>query len=260
MYNTERPLEYWRELYLLHANTKAFKKKVQTAKERIAEFLEIGAKNPRVMWSCGKDSTAMMHLINEDFDVAAISEKDDMDFPDELQYLHTLVDKYNWSVEVVSPDVKLWDIIHQFDFTDDIHSNNTKFSADFFYSLLKKEKEKQGCKAVFLGLRAQESKGRRINAVTQRHIYYNLSWKELICQPIWDWSGKDVFAYLFDREVPIMDVYFKTKFVDSPEDIRKSWILPSAKTSRGQAMWLKYYYPDLFNKLASINPKMKAYV
>jgi 3'-phosphoadenosine 5'-phosphosulfate sulfotransferase (PAPS reductase)/FAD synthetase len=260
MYNIEQPLEYWRELYLCHANTKAFKNKVQTAKDRVSEFLDIGGKNARVMWSCGKDSTAMMHLVNDVYKVPAISEKDDMDFPNELQYLKDAVNLFDWSVVVVSPEIELWNVIHQFDFTDDIHSNNTKFSSDFFYSLLKQEKEKQECKAVFLGLRAEESKGRRINAVTQRHIYYNLSWKELICQPIWDWSGKDVFAYLFSNDIPIMDVYFKTKFVNSPEDIRKSWILPSAQTSQGQAMWLKYYYPDIFNKLASINPKMKAYV
>jgi hypothetical protein len=65
---------------------------------------------------------------------------------------------------------------------------------------------------------------------------------------------------LFSEDLPILNVYFQTKFVDSPEDIRKSWILPSAQASSGQALWLKYYYPEIFQKLCLKNPQLKSYV
>jgi 3'-phosphoadenosine 5'-phosphosulfate sulfotransferase (PAPS reductase)/FAD synthetase len=99
-----------------------------------------------------------------------------------------------------------------------------------------------------------------MNLVTNRHIYYNKDWKQVVCQPLADWSAKDIFAYLFSNEVPILDVYFKTKFIGSPEKIRKSWILPSHQTSQGQAVWLKYYYPEIFRLLCMVNPKLRSFV
>lgn len=256
----QRNIDDWRDMYLLHSDSKEFKRKVEFSKNKILECFELGLKNPVVMWSAGKDSTALMHLVNTLQKTPAISEKDDMDFPDELEYVKNTANLFDWDVNIVSPDIKLWDIIHKFDFSEDIHSKNTAFSSAYFYDLLKSEKERLNSKCAFIGLRSQESKGRKMNLLTNRHIYYNQQWKEITCQPISEWSAKDVFAYLFLHEIPIMDVYFKTKFVNSPEDIRKSWILPSSQTSQGQAAWLKYYYHDIYQRLADINPKLRTYV
>lgn len=255
-------MEYndWRDMYLLHSNSKEYKKKLEFAKNKIIECFELGIHNPTVMWSGGKDSTALMHLVNTIKHTPAISEKDDIDFPNELDYVKSTSNLFNWEVNIISPNVKLWDIIHEFDFSEDIHSKNTVFSTIYFYDLLKNEKKRLESKCAFIGLRSQESKGRKMNLLSNRHIYYNQQWKEIICQPISEWSAKDVFAYLFSNDIPIMDVYFKTKFVNSPEDIRKSWILPSAQTSLGQAAWLKYYYHDIYQKLAEINPILRTYV
>lgn len=256
----ERPIEYWRDLYLVHANTSAFQRKVEKSKNIIEEFLSIGAKSYSSL-SGGKDSTAMTHLIaSVNKDVQIVSQKDDMDFPGEKEFVKMIAGICNMGISVIEPKESLWDILESFDFTEDVHSSGTDFSERFFYGVLRAHQKEKNYKGAFLGLRAEESKGRAMNAKVNRYIYYNLSWGQLICQPIIEWSAKDVFGYLFKHNLPILPLYFQTKFVGSPEKIRKSWVLPSAQSSQGQATWLKYYYPEIFNRLAKINPKIRCYV
>lgn len=252
--------EYWRELYLTHAGTNAFKKKVEKSMDIIARFLDLDVVCYGSV-SGGKDSTAMMHLINEvNYGFQYVSVKDGMDFPGEVEYLRELASMFGLRIEILTPRVDLWEVVKDHDFTEDIHSKGTSFSDDYFYGVLKEYQTRKEYKGVFLGLRAAESNGRRINRAKNGTIYYNESWHQLVCQPLADWNAADVFAYLFSREIPILDVYFKTNFVKSPEEIRKSWVLPSAQSSKGQALWLKYYFPEIFRKLSIINPKMRTYV
>lgn len=256
----EKDIEYWRDLYSEHANTSFFRRRVEKSKNIISDYISLGVKSYGSI-SGGKDSTVIMHLINEvDNTIPFVSEKDDMDFPGELEYMYLLQKQYNLSLTILTPPVKLWDIIMNHDFTEDIHSKGTNFSDKYFYGLLKQHQNENNYKGVFLGLRAGESKGRLWNVKTNGSIYYNQEWKQLVCQPLAEWTAKDVFAYLFSNDIPILDVYFKTKFVKSPEEIRKSWVLPSAQTSQGAALWVKYYYPDIFRKLCIVNPKLRSYV
>lgn len=256
----ERPIEYWRDLYLLHSESKTYKKRLSESIDFVNRFLDLGVKS-YVGWSCGKDSTVLAHLVNYLYpNYPIVSEKDDLDFPDEIEYLQSVSNKFGFNSCVISPDVKLWDILVNHDFNEDIHSKGTSFSDDYFYGLLRKHQSEHEYKGVFLGLRASESKGRLINAKVNRYIYYNQEWRQIVCQPLMNWSAQDVFAYLFANDVPILSVYFKTAFHDSPEQIRKSWILPSHQASLGQAQWIKHYYPEIFLRLSMIDPKIRAYV
>lgn len=259
----EKPIEYWQEYYTRWSKTDIYKRNLQRAIDISSEFLEMDL-NHNVSFSCGKDSTVLVHLVNSiKPGIKIVSEKDDMDFPEELPYLERLREKYNLNIDVITPPVSLWEEILKHSITEDIHSKGTDFSDEYFYGLLAKYHKENNVNASFLGLRQSESRGRAMNFRTKGHIYFNKSWGgfgQWICQPLALWSAKDIFAYLFSNDVPIMEVYFKTKFVKSPEDIRKAWILPSHQSNQGQALWLKYYYPQIFNKLAMIKPEMRKYV
>jgi len=255
----EKSLSYWKTLYLIHARSKCFQNKVKRSLEIIDEFFT-QCKNPCVSISGGKDSTVIMDLSRKiKKNVKMVSEKDDMDFPEELEYMENLKKKYSLNLDIISPSVKLWDIIKNYDFLEDVHGKNTNFSKEFFYKILKEHKEKHNIDGIVLGLRAEESKGRRYNFKKRGFIYWNETLQEMVCQPIAHWTGKDIFAYLFKYEIPILDVYFKTLFVDSPEDIRKAWVLPSGQSSQGSVSWLKYYYPLIYQKLCDMNLLMSTY-
>lgn len=254
----ERSIEYWKEYYLQYSKLKSFSRRINKSIEIIKEFLG-RFPNSYISWSGGKDSTAMLHLILQIMpNIKVMTEKDTMDFPEELEYVQSIKEKYNLNLDIISPDIDLWDVIQNYDILNDIHSRNTKFSQDYFYSLIKQYKEDNNYNGVFLGLRSEESKGRKINK-SIRGFIYKRGGNEYVCQPIANWTGKDVFAYLFINNIPILSVYFKTKFVKSPEQIRKSWILPSHQSTKGQVSWLKYYYPNIFNKLSKINNKIRSY-
>ena len=253
-----REIEKWRRFYVQFADLAVHKDRVARSRAVTERFLSDHPKS-YVGWSAGKDSTAMLHLVWMLCPgIRVMTEKDDMDFPEELCYVRMMLKKYNLNLDVISPDISLWDVVKEYDITEDIHSRGTDFSERYFYGLIAAYKRTHSMEGVFLGLRAEESKGRRANRKT-RGLTYQKNDGEWICQPIVDWSGKDVFAYLFSHNVPILPVYFKTKFVKCPEDIRKSWILPSAQTSQGGALWLKYYYPEIFARLARIKPELREY-
>lgn len=259
-YIVENNEQYWREVFSLHADLYSFKKKVEEAKNVIDKFLQMGLKVYGSV-SGGKDSTAMLHLINSvNSDITFMTEKDDMDFPNEREYIDTLVQKYNLEMDIISPSISLWEEVKNIEFTEDIHSRGTSFSDRNFYGIIEQYKKIKGFEGVFLGLRTQESKGRKANFQKNGFIYHNKTSNDFICQPIANFTATDVFAYLVSNDIPILDVYFKTKFVGTPLKIRKSWVLPSAQSSSGQALWLKYYYPEIFTKLCEINPLMRAYV
>lgn len=251
--------EYWKELYLLHSESSLYLRRLEKTAQIVNEFLNKGLK-VILSVSGGKDSVAMAHLVTQIApNTKVVSEKDDMDFPNEIPYMLNLKNRYQWDLDIITPNVSLWSVIENFDITEDIHSKGTNFSETYFYGLLRKYHVENDVQGVFLGLRAQESKGRLYNRKKRGLIYFNNSWQQWMCTPIVEWEAKDVFAYLFSNDIPILDVYFKTNFVGTPEKIRKSWILPSAQSSNGQALWLKYYYPDIFNRLAKLNPKLRTF-
>ena len=255
----ERPIEYWRDYYVLHSKSRQFKKQLDKAKDCIEEYLSLDVSS-YVSLSGGKDSTALTHLVSTiDPTIQVMSEKDDLDFPNEKEYVQSLCNFCGMDLDIIEPK-NIIEKLSKVDFTEDVHSQGTYFSDEVFYKLLKKYQEDNNYKGVFLGLRSQESNARRWNRKTKGKIYYNNSWKQMVCQPIVDWSAKDVFAYLFSNEIDIMPIYFQTKFHESPEEIRKSWTIPSGESQRGKAVWLKWYYPEIYKKLQLINPKINCYV
>lgn len=255
----EKSIDYWKEIYTRHSQTDGYKRKVEKTVEILNEFFDLKIKSYGSI-SGGKDSTCIMDLLYKlDNNFQFVTEKDDMDFPEEIPYINSFIPK-GYKIDIITPPIKLWDVINEYNFCEDIHSKGTNFSDQFFYGLLKKYQKDNEYKAVVLGLRAEESKGRLMNFKKNGHIYYNKTWHQIVCQPIAHWLAKDVFAYLFSENLPILPVYFMSKFVESPENIRKSWILPSAQTNEGQAIWLKYYYPELFQKLCKKMPKLRSYV
>lgn len=250
--------KYWYKVYNQHSRSKSYKNNIAKAKDVISEYLDLNV-NSCINISGGKDSTCMMYLIYSlGSNVKCVTEKDAMDFPNELDYIESLRN-LGFDIDIITPNINLEDVISNFDICEDIHSKDTKFSILYFYNLLKDYQSINNIKGVFLGLRAEESKGRAFNFKTKGHIYYNKAWQQMVCQPIAHLTAFDVFACLVSNDMPILDVYFKTEFVSSPNEIRKSWVLPSAQATSGQVQWLKHYYPDIFNRLSKSNPNIRTY-
>jgi len=145
-------------------------------------------KNPYVACSFGKDSAVMLHLVlqfNPDIDVRFVR------WQNETEYLAN----YN---EVINEWGKL---------------NLTQIELSRT-SLGDKRKERystDGYDSYFIGFRSDESKGRRIS-LKKDGIFYKMKEGKIRISPISEWKVKDVVAYTFSNNLPILDTYEKYGF------------------------------------------------
>ncbi len=250
----------WKRVCLLHARTAPYRRRVERARATVREMYS-RCPHAYVSWSAGKDSTAMTHLVAQVIpDVRAFSIKDDCDYPGERKYVTELARAWGVQLDIVAPSFSLqqWLKDHDAEFGEDLHSRGVEFSDLAFYSLLEEYRTANGSPGTYIGLRKAESENRERNRAFNGLIYKRRG-VEVICQPICDWSDVDLFAYLFDNGIEPFHVYRCVRMAESPALVRKSWWLPPGNTSWAEnthCVWLKTYYPSLFNKLRDIMPSV----
>jgi len=255
--------EKWLLLWGYHAESASFKKKVRKTREVIDEFLSIkGNSKVYCAWSTGKDSTALLHLILQvNQHIRVMSQNDDIDTDEIRSYRDKIVDSFSIKVDEVSTEYKILDFIKDYgiDITEDICSHGTTMSDTLFYKPIENYRKENNFTGYFFGLRRHESKAREKNFLSRGHIYRKKN-KAFVCQPLAEWTARDVFAYLVSNNIPINPIYFFTKFKKSPEYIRSNYLLPGSFSNKGEAAWIKHYFPEIFNKLIEVCPKILAYV
>jgi len=251
----------WKATCLAHAKTRLHLGRVATAKRYLHEVLAMEPR-ARLSWSAGKDSTALVHLaVHEGAQGRIFSIKDDLDYPGEREYIERYAAAWGVSdrLDVVTPSVSLWGLLvsmkDRHDIRDDLHSRAAEFSRVGFYSVIDDYNARSEVRATLLGLRAEESVGRLKNRKTRGHIYRKKD-GELVGQPLCDWRGIDVYAYLLSHDVELLPVYRCIRFSKRPDLIRKSWWVPGAHGAVGESIWLKAYYPSLYAKLLSVYPEL----
>lgn len=252
----ERIWAMWRRVCLAHARTSVHRRRVERARREVLVMAE-RCPDAYVGWSAGKDSTALMHLVRVECGVAAraMAVKDDLDFPGEVAYLQRYATEWGVSLHVLYPPFSLqqWLRDHPTSIGDDLHSRGSAFSDAAFYDLIEAFRLEHGTPGVYLGLRKDESRGRLLNRA-RRGLTYRKKSGEVVCQPIADWSGLDVHAYLLSRNIEMLHVYRCVRFAESPDRIRKSWWVMGEHVARGAGVWLKSYYPSLWDKLRDLIP------
>lgn len=250
--------DYDKQRWIVNSQLPTYQRRLEQAKKFITDALSLNIRW-YVGWSGGKDSTALAYLVNSLCPKITIwSEKDDCDFPNEVSYIKSVAEKYGFNHEITYIEGSLWEIIKQnkINICEDIHSKGKLPTNLFFDAISEQQKNYDG---VFLGLRSEEAKRRAFNYRKRGAIYKALNGK-YVCMPIINWTGTDVFSYLLTNDVPVFEIYAKTKFVKYPENVRKAWCLPSGRSQSGFCVWLKYYYPELFTKLVEVFPEVRCYV
>lgn len=260
-------LEAWdvlRRTALTHARTRLHARRLDSARAMIGQALDAA---PRwcLMWSAGKDSTALTHLVRVEMglDVEAASEKDDLDYPGEREYVERLAATWGLRLSILVPPIspRQWIADHTGELSaeGDMHSRAAGLSKACFYDLV--EAHGAAYDGIFLGLRSRESRGRALNRATHGRLYRKRPSRmhaagQWVCTPLADWDGLDVYAYLFAHDVPMLDVYRCIAFRDREEPwrVRKSWWIPGADARWGGVAWLRHYWPSLYRQLCEWLP------
>lgn len=244
--------ERYATAYMMHSKLKGFAGCIASAQDTIKKFLGQST-NPYVAWSGGKDSETVLILLSMmgRQDVPLLTQGDDLDWPEKKNFCHGIVECLGFSdYTYAESDVSA---IKQFcsgDPSEPIHGT--------FSHVIKQYATDHERDGVLLGLRTEESCGRRMNRATHGKIYRVAS-GEWHCTPIADWSGVDVFALIVSSGVPYFHIYDCDSLIP-PHKIRCSWMLSPDFLSQGQAAWLRHHFPERFNRLAEINHKLRAYV
>jgi phosphoadenosine phosphosulfate reductase len=243
--------ENWQRQCLVWSKTRTYKKAIYNAKRNIEQMATI-CPNAYIAYSGGKDSTVMLHLASSMIPgMSAMSVKDDMDFPGEEEYVRSTAKKYNVPLDVIKPTFScqqwLSENAKNLTVDGDMHSRQAKFSDEAFYQLIEKYRQEKLSPGVYLGLRKKESHGRLMNRVKHGAIYLKQN-GETVCQPICDLTGQDLYAYIFENNIELLPLYQCVRLATRPDLIRKSWWIVNY-SKMGGFLWLKTYYPSLYDKL-----------
>lgn len=148
----------------------------------------------------------------------------------------------------------------------DIENSLTKksFMPEFAYNVLEKPRweimDKFNINGTIIGLRKEESNGRKINYYLRGYEYYNKRELANILQPIVNWSVLDVFSYLFTNNVPINPIYFKAKKMGFDFKFVRVNTLASLDFKGGELNRIainRILFPNEFKKLETLIPEIR---
>lgn len=250
----------------------------------------LDAQDGYVAFSGGKDSLVTLHLaLQADPNVPVVFFDSGMEFPETYRYLeqlhHDLNLQLHWirarrtTLEVLV-DCGAWDHaaprsakradLHQVLITEpaarahDAHgpgelwgvrAEESRGRAALYANALRAEtaSQCQGCCTIDpTPARAQR---RRHGGIIRRAD------QTVAFGPIWDWKTPDVWAYLARHQLPINPVYAKLRRIGAPEHfLRVSHMLDGSRLEEGRVTWLRRGWPDIFEDLTRVLPRLREFV
>lgn len=248
--------------YRLHARTRPFARRVEAARRLIGDGLA-RCERPYVACSFGKDSLAMLHLVQTIRpEMPVVFHDSGVELPGSYALRdRLLVEGRLPNFETCAPRRPVWDLLRaqrERIGSDDLR-DRSRMDRQALFAVIDEHVTTRGYDAVLLGLRKAESRSRRLLLSARGAIFANVARRVLTICPLADWSGDDVFAYLMTHDQPLHEAYTQLRFVDDPARARVSWWADDTLARRGRLVWLRYYYPDLFNRFAAEFPEIKQY-
>jgi phosphoadenosine phosphosulfate reductase len=115
-----------------------------------------------------------------------------------------------------------------------------------------------GYDGFFWGIRADEAIKRR-KLLKARGTLFKAKIDNLYrCSPLAWWTGRDVWLYIEKTGIPYNPLYNNTLF-EPREKIRNIGWLSTDGAERGRIVWLRYYYPEIYEALAAEFPEVRNY-
>ena len=246
--------------------------------DRIAAHL--GAHGGYVSWSGGKDSTVVLDLARQaDPQVPVCFFDSGIEFPETLDYVAELTALWGLNLHTYTPSPSVLEILVASGQWD--HHAELRPTPDLFRAAMlepaRVAHEHHG-PGLLWGVRSGESKGRRMGyaralaavdcaehatpASRRRHHGGVISRQDgtVVYGPIWDWHTDQVWTYLAGRDIPPNPVYAKlTKAGAPPHAQRLEGMVAVAGIDNGSLLWLKRGWPDEFERLAQVLPRMRDY-
>lgn len=242
-----------RKIDLLHAKTVEYVTRVSEAHDLIKEALH-HMKNPYVSFSGGKDSTVMLHMVlKHKPDIPVIYWDADASYPDTEVFLKKVINEWHLNFIRVKTESML-SVFRKYGVNHPKIEQKTMIAT--VYDPIKKLMKEHDYDGVFVGLRAEESFGRRKLIKHRGSIFHNKMQGVIECLPVANFTVQDIWSYITSNNVPYNTIYDKTAMRPRNE-IRVSYWCGESCREMGRWVWLKKEYPELYNTFAAEFPEVR---
>ena len=251
-----------REKYLLIAAMPEHNKKITMAQDIIKRAMD-DHQDWGISCSFGKDSIVLLDLcLQHAPGMPVINSDSGYLLPEAYETRYLLRKRYNLNLTVVEQDVDYLEIMKLYGLQG---INRTPADHDKVMKLLKKDKlpavyQALGLKGIFWGLRKEESHGRQMLLTHRGTIYTNKRNGMQFASPLAFFKADDIWAYIVSNELPYPAFYDYQDCGMTRAWIRNSSWVTTDGAERGQIVWLKKHYPDLYLQLAEMFPVVTQYV
>lgn len=242
-----REFEVW-------ARTVAFARKLDQARAEIDRAAAMGSCAVATSW--GKDSIALCDLVLDRLEsVPLVHRASAYEMPGAdaaVAHFSALA-----PIEVVGPSKSLSEVVEWLRShglgTDRPGRQSTKSAKR---DAVVEQMRALGVEVEFLGMRAEEARGRR-QCFRARGLTYRAHGM-VVSNPIGWWSARDVWAYIASRGLPYPSLYDAETHGLTRETIRNAgWLTVPGGQTQARVAWLRAHYPQQWRQLVAEFPRLK---
>jgi len=228
--------------------------------EILQRFGEL-SRSPYLSFSGGKDSLVMTDIALKIIPGARILYRDcGATMPGTFELFAELEKRWEKKIEIWYSKQTIFDVFRQYGLN---HPRLEHHTHRILITESMKEwlAENPSVDGYAMGLRAQESAGRR-RLAKYRGSIFKTKWykkKEMwACVPLIWWRVEEVWAYIDYYELPYHPAY-ESKHHHPREDLRLGVWAGESNIQWGRWVWLRYYYPELWQELVREFPEASTY-
>ncbi len=229
--------------------------RVEQSRQAIRSFLAL-CRRPYLAWSGGKDSTLMLWIARQiEPDIECIYFDAESCLPDTAVFMACLVEKWHLNFRAVKT-TPILDVLERYGL------DNPRIDAHTLKATVRdpiRRLREEGYDGALVGVRASESFWRAFNVARKGDLRWHKEDAVWVCWPLARWTLQQVWAATDFWDIPYSPDYDKTLFRPREENRTSYWAGETYRTY-GRYVWLKKYYPGLFNELVRRIPEVARYV